>query len=145
VKFLLDTNVVSEWVKPQPNERVIKWLDGIAEDDVFLSAVTMIELRCGVELLAAGTRRTKLDRWMQDELPYRFEGRIVVVDTLVADACGKLLARRKKSGRPVGAMDAIIAATADVHGFTVATRNVDDFDFISNRVVDPWTVSTLPE
>jgi len=60
-------------------------------------------------------------------------------------ACGKLLARRKKSGRPVGAMDAIIAATADVHGFTVATRNVDDFDFISNRVVDPWTVSTLPE
>src|SRR5574337_1884426 len=106
MSFLLDTNVVSEWVKPQPHPAVITWLDEVDEDRVFLSVVTLTELRYGVERLAAGKRRKRLEDWLEHELPLRFEDRILDIDQAVANACGELLAEREATGRPFGAMDA---------------------------------------
>ena len=89
MKFLLDTNVVSEWMKPRPNRGVIAWLAETDEDRVFLSVVTITELRYGIERMAAGSRRNRLDEWLSEELPLRFEGRVLPVDAVIADACGK--------------------------------------------------------
>ena len=136
--YLLDTNVVSEWVKPRPNHGVIEWLDEVDEDEVFLSVVTFSELRRGIERLAAGARRKRLDSWLGGDLPSRFEGRIAPVDGAVADEWGRLVARHETAGRPIHAMDALIAATAQVHGFTLVTRNVADFKLSVESLMNPW-------
>jgi len=138
VSFLLDTNVVSEWVKPQPNAGVIAWLAEVDEDRVFLSVVTLAEIRHGIERLAAGARRKRLDTWLRDELPLRFEGRVLSVDEAVADSWGKVVASREASGRPIGVMDAFIAATANVHALKLVTRNASDFKSAVNEIVNPW-------
>src|ERR1700684_431882 len=119
MSFLLDTNVVSESTKLRPNTGLMMWLDGVDENSVFLSVISLTELRYGVERLAAGRRRKQLDRWLECELPQRFEGRILPVDALVADACGRLVARTESLGRPIEARDAFIAATAHVHRLTL--------------------------
>ncbi len=139
MSFLLDTNVVSEWTKPLPNPGVIEWLAKVDEDAVFLSVVTFAELRHGIERLPAGARRRRLDDWLRSELPLRFEGRIVLVDGAVADEWGRLVARHDARGRPIQAMDALIAATAQVHGLTLVTRNASDFQTSVKTVLNPWT------
>jgi predicted nucleic acid-binding protein len=139
VSFLLDTNVVSEWAKPRPEPRVVAWLAEVDEDRVFLSVVTIGELRHGIERLAAGRRRERLDEWLRDELPQRFEGRVLPIDATVADAWGSIVARRVRAGRPIGAIDAFVAATAEVHGLTLVTRNAADFRASVKTVLDPWT------
>jgi hypothetical protein len=139
VSFLLDTNVVSEWTKPHPNTGVIEWLEQVNEDDVFLSVVTFAELRHGIERLPAGARRKRLDDWLRSELPARFEGRIALVDGAVADEWGRLVARHETAGRPIHAMDALIAATAQVHSLTLVTRNVSDFKASLKSMLNPWT------
>jgi toxin FitB len=139
VNFLLDTNVVSEWTKPRPNSGVIKWLSECDEDRVFLSVVTVAELRHGIELLAAGQRRARLDTWLREELLQRFDGRILPIETEIADLCGKVVARREKLGRPIHAMDALIAATASAHDLTLITRNASDFETSVNSILNPWS------
>jgi predicted nucleic acid-binding protein len=139
VSFLLDTNVVSEWMKPHPNPGVVAWLADADEDRTFLSVVTLTELRHGIERLAAGNRRKRLDEWLQEELPLRFEGRILAIDRAVADACGKVVARGEARGRRMEAMDAFIAATAEVHRLTLITRNTSDFEFVVKNLLNPWT------
>ncbi len=136
--FLLDTNVVSEWVKPRPNPGLTHWLSHVNEDDVFLSVVTFAELRFGVERLAPGARRTRLDEWLRIELPVRFEQRILLVDGAVADEWGRMVARGAGRGRPIGAMDGLVASTAQVHGLTLVTRNAKDFEGAVNSVLNPW-------
>jgi predicted nucleic acid-binding protein len=139
MSFLLDTNVVSEWVKPRPNTGLTEWLSHIDEEQVFLSVVTFAELRFGVERLAAGSRRKQLDEWLRIELPVRFEQRILLVDGAVADEWGRMVARGAGRGRPIGAMDALVASTAQVHGLTLVTRNARDFEGAVESVLNPWT------
>lgn len=139
MSFLLDTNVVSEWMKPHPNPGVVSWLAEVDEDRTFLSVVTLAELRYGIERMAAGRRRQRLDEWFQDELPLRFEGRILTIDREVADACGTVVARSEDRGRRLEAMDVFIAATAKVHRLTLITRNTSDFESVVRDVVNPWT------
>jgi len=138
MSFLLDTNAVSEWVKPRPNPGLIGWMESTDEDRVFISVVTLAELRYGVERLAAGARRRRLEEWLGRELPLRFEGRMLQVDANVAEAWGKMVARSEATGRPIGAMDAFLAATAEVHHLTPVTRNVSDFRVLK-AVLNPWT------
>src|SRR5208337_1070426 len=139
MSFLLDTNVVSEWMKPHPNPGVVAWLADLDEDRAFLSVITFTELRYGVERLAAGNRRKRLAEWLEEELPLRFEGRTLPIDPEVADACGKVVARSENMGRRMEAMDAFIAATAEVHRLTVVTRNTSDFQPLVRNVLNPWT------
>jgi predicted nucleic acid-binding protein len=138
VNFLLDTNVVSEWIKPRPNPGVIAWLAEADEDRVFLSVMTLAELRHGVERLPAGNRRKRLDEWLGNELPLRFEKRILSIDGVVADMWGQIVARREAAGRPISVADALIAATVETHDLTLVTRNTADFDLAVQTVVNPW-------
>lgn len=138
MSFLLDTNAVSEWVKPRPNPGLIGWMESTDEDRVFISVITLAELRYGVERLTAGARRRRLEEWLGHELPLRFEGRILPVDTNVAEAWGKTVSRSDAAGRPIGAMDAFLAATAESHHLTLVTRNVSDFQVLK-AVLNPWT------
>ena len=139
MSFLLDTNVVSEWVKPRPNAGVVAWLAEADEDRIFVSVITLAELRYGIERLAAGHRRRRLDEWLRHELPLRFEGRVLSIDAAIADAWGKIVARSEAVGRPIGVTDAFIAASAEVHGLTLVTRNASDFEPTLKSIVNPWT------
>lgn len=139
MSFLLDTNVVSEWVKPRPEPRVVAWLADVDEDRVFISVVTLGEIRHGVERLPASRRRTRLDEWLRRDVPLRFEARILPVDAAIADAWGTIVARRERDGRSIGVLDALLAATAEVHGLTLVTRNAADFRTSVSAVFDPWT------
>jgi predicted nucleic acid-binding protein len=138
VSFLLDTNVVSEWVRPRPNAGVVNWLTQADEDRIFLSVITLAELRYGIEALAAGQRRRRLDDWLRTELPLRFGDRILSVDGAVADAWGKIMARAKSAGRPIGVADAFIAATVAVHDLTLVTRNTAHFETVLRTLINPW-------
>jgi predicted nucleic acid-binding protein len=138
VSFLLDTNVVSEWVKPRPNPGVVTWLAGAEEDQTFLSAVTLAELHYGAERIPDGRRRKQLEGWLRNDVPERFAGRILPIDERVAEAWGTLMARREAAGRPLGVVDGFIAATATVHGLTLVTRNTTDFAPSLRGLLNPW-------
>jgi hypothetical protein len=138
VSFLLDTNAVSEWVKPRPDPGLIGWMEAADEDRVFVSVISLAELGYGVERLPAGKRRKRLEEWLRHELPLRFEGRILPIDSDVAEAWGKTVSRSEAAGRPIGVMDAFLAATAEVHRLTLVTRNVSDFPLLK-AVLNPWT------
>lgn len=140
MSFLLDTNVVSEWVKPRPDPGVVAWLNGIDEERVFISVVTLAELRHGVERMNAGRRRAQLDAWLNGELLVRFDGRVLPIDAATADVWGRIVARRGGKGRPIGMMDAFIAATAIVHGLQLVTRDVSDLADLAPGTVNPWSV-----
>jgi predicted nucleic acid-binding protein len=138
MSYLLDTNVVSEWTKPRPNSRVITWLEEVDEDRVYLSVVTLAELRHGIERLATGQRKKQLDTWLRGDLPERFESRVLPVDGVVADEWGRLVAQSDARGRGLSAMDGLIAATAAVHELTLVTRNASDFAGAVKVVLNPW-------
>jgi len=135
--WLIDTNVVSEWVKPRPDAAIVSWLDETDEDRIFLSVVSLAEIRFGIERLAPGRRRARLDRWLREELPERFAGRIVPIDERVADICGHLLARAQQAGRGLGAMDALIGATCLGCELVLTTRNIGDFDWLGVELFAP--------
>jgi predicted nucleic acid-binding protein len=139
MSFLLDTNVLSQPMKERPNPGVLAWLSRVDEDQVFVSVVSITELRFGVERLAIGKRRERLDGWLRKDLILRFEGRILPIDLRIADACGGLMARSESMGRPMEARDAFIAATAEVHGLTLVTRNTSDFEPTLKAIISPWT------
>jgi predicted nucleic acid-binding protein len=138
VSFLLDTNVVSEWVKPRPEPRVVAWLAAVDEDEVFLSVVSFAELGHGVGLMPAGQRRRRLLDWIAHDLTARFDGRVLDIDRRVADAWGQLMARSRHAGRALGAMDGFFAATAVSYDLTLVTRNIRDFHDLGLPLHDPW-------
>jgi len=139
MSFLLDTNVVSEWIKPLPNPGVIQWLTTVEENEIFLSVVSVTELRYGIERMPAGIRRQRLDQWLVEELLPRFDRRIFPVDLAIANAGGKLVARSESKGRPMEPRDAFIAATAEVYDLTLVTRNASDFHATIKAIVTPWS------
>lgn len=139
MNYLLDTNLVSERMKPRPNAGVIDWLDRVDEDSTFLSVVTLMELRYGIERSDPGQRRRQLEAWLKADLPVRFEGRIVPVDLAIADSCGRVVARGEALGRPIETRDAFIAATAEVYGLTLVTRDTSDFEPVLKSILSPWT------
>lgn len=138
MSFLLDTNVVSEWVKPQPNLQVVQWLQEVDEERVFLSVATLAEIRRGIELLPPGKRRDQLSGWLAEDLPVRFQGRVLDIDPRVAETWGIVMARGQKAGLMVSVLDAFFAATAEVHQLTLVTRNVQHFLRLDIPLLNPW-------
>lgn len=138
MNFLLDTNVISEWVKPQPDRNVVSWLAEVDEDRVFISVISFAEIRHGIELMPISRRRERLAQWLIEELPLRFEDRVFAVDRAVADSWGVVMARSQKAGLALGAMDAFVAAIAETHGLTLVTRNIKDFGHTGISLVNPW-------
>lgn len=137
MNFLLDTNVVSEWVKPRPNVGLIRWLESADEDRLFLSVITVAELHYGVERLPSGMRRTKLERWLDFDLERRFEKRILGINHEIAVTWGNLVSETERSGRPISVMDAFLAATARVRDLTLVTRNTGHFPMLK-AILSPW-------
>ncbi len=137
--FLLDTNVVSEWARPQPNPGVSAWLDAADENSLFISVIALGEIRLGIETLPNGVRRNRLDVWLTQELEPRFDARTLVVGQDTADLWARITARRRAAGRPISVTDAYLAATAEEHDLTVVTRNVADFASTGIRLINPWT------
>lgn len=136
--YLLDTNVVSEWVRPRPEPNVVAWLADLDEDRVFLSVVTLAELRHGIELLPQGRRRDRLTAWASEELPARFEGRILAIDRRIAETWGAVMGQARRAGVTIGTMDGFLAATAIAHDLTVVTRDVADFAKLDVAIFNPW-------
>lgn len=139
MNFLLDTNVVSEWTKPRPDAGVVAWLAEADEDRIFISVITVAELRHGIERLAPGARRQRLDSWLTSQVPLRFEDRLLAVDAETANTWGRVMAQGQAAGRPPGTMDAFIAATVLRHDMTLVTRNVSDFEALGVRLINPWS------
>lgn len=138
MSFLLDTNVISESGRPRPDGGVMDWLASVDEEQLFLSVISLAELRHGVERLADGRRKAALDQWIVDQLPARFENRLLPIDPETADAWGRVVAASQAAGRPIGAMDAFIAATARQHQLTLVTRNIADFEATEVQLFNPW-------
>lgn len=136
--FLLDTDVISELMRPDPHPGVIGWVRGQRPPDLFLSAVTLGELVRGVVRLPAGERRRRLEAWVSELLPQQFEGRILAFDQKVAVIWGELLGTADRAGRSPAAADAQIAATARRHDLVLVTRNIRDFREMNVALLDPW-------
>jgi toxin FitB len=137
VSFLLDTNAISEWQKPLPNPGVTAWMNSVDEDQLFLSVVTLAELRYGIERMAPGNRRRRFEQWLGYEMPLRFEDRILSVNSVIADAWGRIVALCASTGMPISGIDGFLAATAQVHSLTLVTRNVRHFAVLK-PVFNPW-------
>jgi predicted nucleic acid-binding protein len=135
VSYLLDTNVLSELRRRVPDPAVARWFQDRPAGTLYLSVLTLGELRKGVEGLVDTTRRLTLLDWLETELPVFFAGRILPVDAAVADRWGHMVA---KAGRPVPAIDSLLAATAMQHGLILVTRNVRDVADLGVPVLNPW-------
>ena len=136
--ILIDTNVVSEPWRPTPTPSVLEWIDAQAVETLYLSAITIAEIRFGIAALPIGKRRTILhDRLERDVLPL-FAGRIVPFDLEASQAYADLMAQAQASGRAIGKADGYIAATAASRGFAVATRDTSPFVAAGLNVINPW-------
>jgi predicted nucleic acid-binding protein len=132
--FLLDTNVISELIKPRAAPKVTMWIDTTDEELLFLSVLTLGEIRKGVVLLPRSARRTSLEAWLSKDLPLRFSGRILNIDPEVADRWGHL-----SGGANVAVIDGLLAASAIQHNLTLVTRNTKDVAATGVSLFNPWT------
>jgi predicted nucleic acid-binding protein len=136
--ILLDTNILSELMRPAPAKGVEQWLADQPDASVFISAITEAELRYGVALLPAGKRRATLAAVIEDMLGEDFTGRILPFDSAAAVSFAEIAATRRQAGRPIAQADAQIAAIARSRGASLATRNVDDFADCEVEIINPW-------
>ena len=136
--FLLDTNCISELVRAKPEPRVTEWMRAADESLFYLSILTLGEIRRGAAILPQSKRRTFLESWLEVDLQARFSGRILAIDDAVADRWGWLTAEASKGGRPLAAIDGLLAATALHHNLTIVSRNVDDFTGTQVPILNPW-------
>lgn len=138
MKFCLDTCLISELVKKEPNAAVVRWLDRQDEARLFLSVLTLGELQKGISKLPAGSKRDALQTWVEHDLVERFAGRILAIDQETALAWGRLQGEAEQRGERLPVMDSLIAATALAHGLVVVTRNTKDIERCQVKVCDPW-------
>jgi toxin FitB len=137
--ILLDTNVISEMMRPRPEPLVVSWFDSVAGLPLYISAVTEAELWSGFHLLPIGKRRTVLESLISETLTEDFAGRILPFDSAAARSYGKISGQRSKLGRPINTADCEIAAIAKVHGLKLATRNTSDFEHCDIDLINPWS------
>jgi predicted nucleic acid-binding protein len=136
--FLLDTNCIFELVRVKPEPRVLEWMEGADEGLLYLSVLTLGEIRKGLAGLPQSKRRTHLEAWLEVELQARFSGRILPIDAAVADRWGVLAADAKRKGKALSTIDALLAATALHYNLTVVSRNVSDFANTQVPFLNPW-------
>jgi toxin FitB len=135
--IILDTNVVSEPLKPKPDAAVLAWLDRQAPETLYLSTITLAELQAGIEILPAGKRRKGLHE-ATTELVAQFEGRVLSFDQESAHAFGRVYAATQAAGNPIHFGDCAIAAITIRRGFTLATRSVRDYKGAGIELINPW-------
>jgi len=138
VKYLLDTCLISELVKKEPNPGVVNWLDEQDEQKLFLSVLNLGELQKGISKIPNGTKKDELQAWIGLDLVERFTGRILDIDLETALCWGRIQGEAEQEGLKLPVMDSLIAATAAAHGLIVVTRNVRDMERCGVKVCNPW-------
>lgn len=136
--FLLDTNVISELIKPRPEANVTAWIEGTDESLLYLSVLTLSEIRRGIAALPQSRRRASLEAWLDKDLRSRFEERILTIDHEVADRWGLLTAAVRNTGIVLPVIDGLLAATALEHNLTFVTRDTGQIPSIGVAVFNPW-------
>jgi predicted nucleic acid-binding protein len=139
MNFLLDTCVISELVARKPNPAVVRWVDSVDEDKLFLSAITIGEIKRGIEKLSASRGKRVLQEWLEADLLTRFRDKILPIDTAVMPVWGQLAADLEKQGKRMPAIDSLIAATCLLGRLDLVTRNESDFVHSRVTVINPWT------
>jgi predicted nucleic acid-binding protein len=138
MKVLLDTCVISELITKRPSTSVVAFVDNLDPDDVYLSVITIGEIIKGIEKLPDTHRKTELHNWLRSDLMARFHGNILPLDINVISQWGVLTARLEAFGKPMPAIDSLIAATILAHKMTLVTRNVSDFKAAGIEIINPW-------
>ena len=138
MSYILDTNVISELVTIQPDPSVIGWIKNVDPDDVYLSVITIGELKKGIATMPTSQRKTVLENWLMDDLLVRFQDHLLSIDTDVMMKWGSLIARMETIGKPMPAIDSLLAATAALNEYTLVTRNVRDFEHTGILLLNPW-------
>ena len=138
MSWLLDTAVVCEPVRPKPDRSVLRWFDSHNEMEMYLSVLTLGELQKGLARMPESRRREHLTQWIEEDLAKRFGGRVLAVEAEIARIWGEITGTAENNGKPLPAIDALIAATAIHHKLTVVTRNTRDFLATGVAVEDPW-------
>jgi len=136
--FLLDTNIISELVKPRPEPRLVAWTSETDEHLLYLSVLTLGEIRKGIASLPRTVRRAELETWLESDLRLRFSNRILSVDETIADRWGVLAGQAQKHGRALPVIDGLLAATALHHNLTMVTRNTRDLTGTGALLFSPW-------
>jgi tRNA(fMet)-specific endonuclease VapC len=138
MNYLLDTNVISELIARQPNQKILDWLDSLDPSTLYLSVVTIGEIRKGIEKLPPSKRKDAIRAWLETDLLLRFQGNILDISVDIMLSWGELTGRLENAGTPIAALDALIAATA-LHGrFRLVTRNDSDFQHTGVTIENPW-------
>lgn len=137
--FLLDTNLLSELLRPRPDAGVVAWSRAQSPLDLYVSALSFGEIRKGVDLRAPDSRRDEIDAWLSASLPTQFRGRIVPVDEAVALEWGRIAAEGQRQGRVLPVIDGLLLATAAVHGMMLVTRNERDCAGRGVPTLNPWS------
>lgn len=135
MSYLIDTNVLSELRRKAPDARVVAWMQDRPRQSLYLSVLTLGEIRKGIERLDDAARRQHLIDWLEVELPNYFLGRLLDIDAHTADRWGRLMS---SAGRPLPAIDGLLAATALQHDLTLVTRNTKDFAGLDIQLINPW-------
>jgi len=141
VKYLLDTNIISEFISKYPDQKVVDYILSLKEEDLFLSVITIGEIKSGIEKLDEGKRKESLLAWLENDLLTRFSGRILSLNVDVMLTWGKLNPSLKKLGTPLPIMDSLIGATCKVEKMTLITRNEKDFKNINIKIVNPFNIT----
>jgi toxin FitB len=138
MNYLLDTCVLSEFTRRQPNPGVVNWVATADESQLFLSAISIGEIKHGIDRMPDSVRKQTLNTWFDDQLNQRFVGRIISIDADIMLAWGSLTVRLESLGKPMPAFDSLIAATAVHHNLVLVTRNEVDFENTGILIVNPW-------
>ncbi len=136
--LMLDTNMLSVMMTPEPVRKVADWILGQPSDELFTAAVCQAEILSGIAILPTGRRRTDLEVAAHAMFAEDFQGRVLPFDTEAATAYAEVFAARRKAGRPSGTIDLMLAAIARVRGASVVTRNVADFEGVGLTIINPW-------
>lgn len=139
MSYLIDTCCISELVKKKPNPNVVSWFAGRDEFSMYLSVITFGELRKGIEKLPDSKKKKELNRWLKEDLNQRFKNRVLSINMEEVNKWGSILATAEKNGKPLPAIDSLIAATAQVHDLSIVTRNTQDMEGSGVEVINPWT------
>jgi len=143
MKYLLDTCVISELIKPRPNENVINWIAKQKEQNLYISVLSFGEIQKGIEKCVDSKRKQHLQLWVKNDLYNRFKNRVLAIDITVANKWGEVQAHTEKRGQPMPSIDGLIAMTGLVNDCIVVTRNTSDMENSTAELLNPWESSLM--
>lgn len=138
MKYILDTCVISELIKPRPSSAVVSWIDSYPEENFYLTSITIGEIQRGISKLSESEKKTNLQNWLDSELTIRFDRRILSFGLLESKVWGKIQAQAEKEGNKMPILDGLMTSIAKVNDMGIATRNISDMEISGVELINPW-------